>query len=124
MSESSVQGQAGTATAERTDLMYGGHPVRVVEVEATVKFRAFLYDGATDLRVSQQIADAVEYRAPNLSDSEAPSDLCPGDALIALVRGGSSDAVETVSVTVTDVTDHGLGSEAVEKAVDATLAWM
>ncbi|WP_152748271.1 hypothetical protein [Micromonospora sp. RV43] len=124
MNESSVENQAGTATLEPTGLMYDGHPVRVVEVETTVKFRAFVYEGAADLRVAQQIADAVEYRAPNLSDSEAPSDLCPGDALIALVRGGSSEAVETVSLTVRDVPEHGFTGRAVDAAVNATLSWM
>lgn len=64
---------------------------RVVRVTATVEFDAYVMApdpeqpggyrlGSLDERIRWEIADAVEYRATHLTDSE------PGDALVALVE--------------------------------------
>jgi len=66
---------------------------RKVTVTATVTFEAYVLaehdERPEDIRtrLAHEIADAIEYRSPHLTDTE------PGDALVALVDGGSSEAV-------------------------------
>lgn len=74
---------------------------RVVHVRATVEFDAYVmpedhetpggyWGGSLDRRIKHELADAIVYRAPNLTDSE------PGDALIAM------SGAPTVAVVVVD----------------------
>jgi hypothetical protein len=99
-----------------------------VRVKVTLTFDAYAHtvlgeeDAAPNRidwveRVSHEICDAVEYRAPHLHDTE------PGDSLIALVEGGSGSAVNVTDINAT-VLPGDPSPAAVKDAIEATAAWM
>lgn len=95
--------------------------VRRVGFTATVTFEAYVAvgdNGRVDTtRVASEIADAIEYRAVHLHDAE------DGDALIALVGGGSGFAV-TAEANISEVFEEVPSAAEVESAVEGTMAWL
>lgn len=77
--------------------------VRKVRVTATVTFEAYIFEDHEDrpngaeARIVQEIADAVEYRAPHLTDSE------PGDALVA-AAGRVAVEIDSLDTLENDLT--------------------
>lgn len=106
--------------------MYEG--VRRMRIVATTTFEAYVMpadneDGTYGIgralrdQIAHEVGDAVEYRAPHLTDIE------PGDALIALVEGGGPcGAVEVDVLCIADI--EAADAEAVDEAVNATKAWV
>lgn len=68
-------------------------------------------------RIESEVRDAIEHHAPHLTDTE------PGDAIAALVGGGSGDAVIVKHSTVDLLRIQGK-TEEVTDAVEHTAAWM
>lgn len=95
--------------------------VRRMAFNANVTFEAYVivdeHGNVDTRRVAAQVADAIEYRAPNLSDSEE------GDALVALVGGGSGFAAE-VEVYITEVVEEAPTHAEVQSAIEGTEAWL
>jgi hypothetical protein len=78
---------------------YNGLPVVARTITATVQFVAWVSDDfpdddAVNLRVAEEIAWAVAYLSVHLSCSEA------GDALVAVVNGGSGASAVAVEAHV------------------------
>lgn len=96
-------------------------PVARATFEATVTFEAYVAvnpDGTiSTTRVAHEIADAIEYRAVHLHDSE------DGDVLIALVGGGSGTAAD-VHVRLVSATEDDVTTDVVTEAVESTEAWL
>lgn len=98
-----------------------GHKVKRVTIMAALQFDAYVVvneDGQVEdwARIAGEIADAVEYHAPHLDDTE------DGDALIATVYGGNG----TVSVGVQSVVDSSIPftTDDVVESVRGTRAWL
>ena len=100
---------------------YKGLPVRAVTVRAEVEFTGYVNAdlGIAELceRLGREVADAVEYHAPHLSESEE------GDALIALVKGGAPERQAVVEVTDIDEAPH-VDTDNVGEDVAHTEAWI
>lgn len=95
--------------------------VRRATFTMTVEFDAYVQveaDGTVNLpRVQSEVADAIEYRAPHLSDTEE------GDAIVALVGGGSGGAVMVKLDSVNYA--HALpAQDEVDGAIEGTEAWL
>ncbi len=101
-------------------------PVLRRTITTTITFDAFVAEGpdgttmdGQDIadRIAHEIADAIEYRAVHLSDSE------DSDALIALVDGGAGGLVETIDILLSP-SDGPCTDALVQQAVDGTEAWI
>ena len=103
---------------------YNGVEVEEVTVTALVTFRAYAARATPDTagevwreeKIGQDIADAIEFHGPRLTDFEA------GDALAGLVHGGSGDAVH---IRFVEVRYAGEVAELdVSESAEATAAWL
>ncbi|MFC0622836.1 hypothetical protein [Kribbella deserti] len=105
--------------APDAEMRYDDRPVMRVRVTASAQFEAYVFAdnyAHGGWRIGTEIADAIEHRAPHLSASE------DGDALIALVGGGSGHAVQVdadVEILTSNDTSHD-----VKHAIEATEAWL
>lgn len=87
-------------------LTYDGRPVKAVEVEGTFKFKAFVFADRDEIeadfrvapldeQIGYEIADALEYRACNLTDAEDTDGL--------VVTGHGLSGGRDVKVSVRDI---------------------
>ena len=117
--------------SETTVEMFEGRTVARVRVVATVEFEAYAFVDDSDTgeinapewRIGTEIADAVQFRAVHLHDSEDT------DALISMVRGGGQPNVDgSDPVVLVDASATILGKVEnladVVDAIDSTRAWI
>lgn len=99
---------------------YKGLAIRKVTVTGTFEFEAYVLDETEDLKraIAWEIADAIEFRAPRLTDTEE------GDGLVALVNGGLGEQVEITNLELAVSVGDATTSEAVEEAVEQTDGWL